>query len=342
MQTAHPSSLPKTTPSIAGATPGFAAWLFQQSLSIFISTYQHNRLLILSAPNRKELTLTAHSFDRPMGIAVSPSTLRLATRRHLWEFRNIANPHEKKLFQLHSVTPTGYLDAHDLIASENNAPILVDTLHSCLRRIEHHAPPEPIWHPPFISKLSPEDRCHLNGLAVEGITPRYATAVSPSNETEGWRQNRRSGGMLIDVANNEIVLNSLSMPHSPRLHRNRLWLLNAGTGELGYANPTNNLFQPIAFCPGFLRGLAFHHQFAIIGLSQTRRNQTFHSLPLAHQLKHRNQQPFCGLAVVNIQTQKIPFTLQFAAPLAELFDVQLLRASRQPTLLYPATHQNHH
>ena len=343
MQTApNPPPTASASPFIARATPGLAAWLSQQSLSIFISTYQHNRLLILSATSRKELSLAAHPFDRPMGIAVSSSTLNLATRRHLWEFRNVAEPRQKNLFQLHSVTPTGYLDAHDLIAGENDAPILVDTRHSCLRRIEHRAPPEPIWHPPFISKLSPEDRCHLNGLAAEGITPRYATAVSPSNEAEGWRQNRRNGGLLIDVANNEIILNNLSMPHSPRLHHNRLWILNAGAGQLGYANPINNLFQPIAFCPGFLRGLAFHNEFAIVGLSQTRRNPTFNSLPLANELKHRNQQPLCGLAVVNIQTHEIPFTLQFAKPLAELFDVQLLRTSRQPTLLYPATRQNHH
>lgn len=343
MKTAsNPPPTASATPFIDRATPGFAAWLSQQSLSIFISTYQHNRLLILSAPNRQELSLAAYPFDRPMGIAVSSSTLHLATRRHLWEFQNVANPSEENLFQFHSITPTGYLDAHDLIAAGNDPPILVDTRHSCLRRIEHRTPPEPIWHPPFISKLSPEDRCHLNGLAAEGITPRYATAVSPSNEAEGWRQNRRNGGMLIDVANNEIILNSLSMPHSPRLHHNRLWLLNAGAGQLGYANPTNNLFQPIAFCPGFLRGLAFHNEFAIVGLSQTRRNQNFNNLPLANELKHRNQQPFCGLAVINIQTHKILFTLQFAAPLAELFDLQLLPTSRQPTLLYPATCQNHH
>ena len=339
MQTApNPPPTASASPSIALATPGFAAWLFQQSLSIFISTYQHNRLLILSAADREKLSLAAYPFDRPMGIAVSPSTLRLATRRHLWEFRNVADPHGKNLYQFYSVTPTGYLDAHDLITAENDAPILVDTRHSCLRRIEHCAPPEPIWHPPFISKLSPEDRCHLNGLAAEGIAPRYATAVSSSNEAEGWRQNRRSGGMLIDVANNEIVLNSLSMPHSPRLHRNRLWLLNAGAGQLGYVDPTNSHFQPIAFCPGFLRGLAFHHQFAIVGLSQTRRNRTFAGLRLADELERRRQQPFCGLAVINIQTHEIPFTLQFAAPLAELFDLQLLPTSRQPTLLYPAQH----
>lgn len=327
---------PTASPSIARAAPGFAAWLSQQSLSIFISTYQHNRLLILSASGREELSLAAHPFDRPMGIAVSSSMLGLATRRHLWKFRNVTAPRKESLFQLHSVTPTGYLDAHDLIAAENDNSILVDTRHSCLRRIEHSAPPEPIWLPPFISKLSPEDRCHLNGLAAEGIAPRYATAVSHSNEAEGWRQNRCGGGMLIDVANNEIVLNGLSMPHSPRIHRNRLWLLNAGAGELGCVDPTNSRFQPIAFCPGFLRGLAFHNEFAVVGLSQTRRNRTFAELRLADELEKRRQQPFCGLAVVNIETCEIPFTLQFAAPLVELFDVQLLHSPRRPTLLHPA------
>ena len=327
---------PTTSPSIARATPGFAAWLFQQSLSIFISTYQHNRLLILSASGREELSLAAHPFDRPMGIVVSSSMLGLATRRHLWEFRNVAAPRKESLFQLRSVTSTGYLDAHDLVASENDDFILVDTRHSCLRRIEHSAPPEPIWLPPFISKLSPEDRCHLNGLAAEGIAPRYVTAVSHSNEAEGWRQSRCGGGLLIDVANNEIVLNGLSMPHSPRIHRNRLWLLNAGAGELGCVDPTNSRFQPIAFCPGFLRGLAFHNEFAVVGLSQTRRNRTFAELRLADELERRRRQPFCGLAVVNIETCEIPFTIQFAAPLAELFDVQLLHSPRRPTPLHPA------
>ncbi len=83
----------------------------------------------------------------------------------------------------------------------------------------------PLWQPPFITKLAAEDRCHLNGLAMESGKPRYVTAVSQSDVADGWRGWRRDGGCVIDVASNEVIVTGLSMPHSPRAHNNRLWLL---------------------------------------------------------------------------------------------------------------------
>ncbi len=332
-------SQPSPAPAIENATDGLAAWLFDQSLSLFISTYQHNRLLILSGATPETLTLDAYPFDRPMGIAVSRAAFRLATRRHIWEFQNAkpaAEEHNRHtIYRLTTATDTSYLDAHDLANTEDHAAVIVDTRHSCLRRIENQTPLEPIWHPPFISKLAPEDRCHLNGLATDGTAPRYVTAAGRTNQAEGWRNHQQNGGALIDIANNEIISAGLSMPHSPRIHRGRLWLLNAGSGELGYIEPSNSAFQPIAFCPGFPRGLAFHNQFAIVGLSQARRNRTFAGFRLDNELDKRHQQAFCGLAVIDIETQKIRFTLQFAAPLAELFDVQLLPGIRHPVLCNP-------
>ena len=58
----------------------------------------------------------------------------------------------------------------------------------------------PLWKPPFIDRLAPEDCCHLNGLAMEAEQPRHVTCVSPSDVMDGWRDPRRGGGLVIDAA----------------------------------------------------------------------------------------------------------------------------------------------
>jgi uncharacterized protein (TIGR03032 family) len=110
----------------------------------------------------------------------------------------------------------------------------VNTLYSCLATMSDGYSFRPLWRPPFVSRLAPEDRFHLNGLALDKGRPRYVTPVAPSDVADGWRDDRADGGMVIDIASNEVLLQGLSMPHSPRLHRGRLWLLNSATGELGF------------------------------------------------------------------------------------------------------------
>src|SRR5204862_271475 len=141
----------------------------------------------------------------------------------------------------------------------------------------------PLWRPPFLSKLAPEDRCHLNGLALVDGRARYVTAVATTDVADGWRDRRRDGGVVIDVQSNQIIASGLSMPHSPRWHRGRLWLLDSGTGRLGSLGP-GGAFQPLAFCPGNLRGLAFAGDHAIVGLSEPRHEKTFGGLALGERL----------------------------------------------------------
>src|SRR4029077_4773473 len=87
--------------------------------------------------------------------------------------------------------------------------------------------------PSFISGLLDGDKCHLNGMAMDEGRPAYVTAVSRSDVIDGWRDRRSDGGVVIDVATGKVVCNGLSMPHSPRMHKGELWVLNSGTGELG-------------------------------------------------------------------------------------------------------------
>src|SRR5262249_39659145 len=143
----------------------------------------------------------------------------------------------------------------------------------------------PLWQPPFLSKLAAEDRCHLNGLAMENGRPAYVTCVSQSDVADGWRNPRRDGGCVIGVLTNQFLTTGLSMPHSPRIYRDQLYVLNSGTGHFGRINRASGVFEEIAFCPGYLRGLSFHGDFAVVGLSLCRENRTFQGLNLDDNLK---------------------------------------------------------
>jgi len=155
-----------------------------------------------------------------------------------------------------------------------------------------------LWKPPFVSKIIKEDRCHLNGLAMEDGVPRYVTAVSRSDTVDGWRDRRADGGIVVDVRSGEIVIGGPSMPHSPRLYRGKLWVLNSGTGEIGWVERGSSAdgarFHVLAFCPGFVRGLAFHGKHAFVGLSKPR-YERFEGLALDRKLAEADSEPWCGL-----------------------------------------------
>lgn len=182
---------PPRTPRVQAVTRGLGQWLWESSLSLFVSTYQHDSLIILSGTPSDDLCLTAYPFDRPMGMAISLAEFKLATRQHIWNFRNTteivtdAPAHDSAIYQLQSVIPTGFLDAHDIASPSADEAIIVDTHHSCLRRITAEGTQEAVWKPDFISDLAPEDRCHLNGLASEAGKPRFATVVARSDQAEG-------------------------------------------------------------------------------------------------------------------------------------------------------------
>ncbi|MFZ1728397.1 MAG: TIGR03032 family protein [Albidovulum sp.] len=189
----------------------------------------------------------------------------------------------------------------------------------------------PIWRPSFISRLAAEDRCHLNGLAMEAGKPRYVTCASRSDVTDGWRDRRADGGIVIDVASGETVASGLSMPHSPRLRDGRLWLLNSGTGEFGWIDAASGTFTAVTFCPGYARGLAFMGNYAVVGLSLPRENQTFAGLALDHALAKHDADARCGLLVIDMRSGDTVEWVRIEGVISELFDVVALAGVRCPS-----------
>jgi uncharacterized protein (TIGR03032 family) len=239
-----------------------------------------------------------------------------------------------------TVHVTGELDAHDVAVDGAGRPIFVNTRFNCLATVSDRYSFEAVWRPPFISALVDEDRCHLNGLAVHRGEPAYVTAVSRSDTIDGWRDRRAEGGVAIDVRSGAIVCEGLSMPHSPRLHDGALWLLNSGTGELGVvhlpANGSKGRFEPVAFCPGFLRGLAFHGRYAFVGLSKPRYRR-FEGLALDARLTAADSEPWCGIQVIDLETRSCVDWFRIDGQVAELYDIAVIPGYACPMAVSPGS-----
>lgn len=319
----------------------FADWLKQTGSSIAFTTYQAGKLFLLGVRPDSRLSIFERTFARSMGLAVSDDgrMLALATRYQIHRFDNVLPEGQVSadgfdaVFAPHAGWVTGDLDAHDVGFDANGRPLFANTLFSCIASVSDGHSFKPVWKPEFISSLAPEDRCHLNGLAFEAGKPRYATAVSRSDVANGWRDSRDDGGILIHVDSQEIVASGLSMPHSPRIREDRIWLLNSGTGELGTVDVASGRFEPIAFCPGYARGLAFIGNYAIVGLSLPRENRAFSGLSLEEGLKARDTEARCGLAVFDLDRGDMVAWVRIEGVVRELYDVAVLPNVSRPSLI---------
>lgn len=228
---------------------------------------------------------------------------------------------------------TGHVDTHDVGVEADGRVVFVNTSFGCLATVSQTASFKVVWQPPFLSELVNEDRCHLNGLAIRDGRAAYVTAVSESDVADGWRDRRRDGGVVVDVRRNEVIARGLSMPHSPRWHDGRLWVLNSGRGEFGYIDLTSGRFEPVAFCPGYLRGLTFAGNYAVVTLSKPR-HHTFQGLELDARLSSRHADAQCGLQIIDLTTGAIAYWLRVESNLmTELYDVVALCGTRQPMAL---------
>lgn len=314
------------------------SWLAEQKLSIALTTYQIGKLFFLGLKPSGELSVFERTFNRCMGLCKTDNGLYMSSLYQIWRFENLLEPGQQqdgfdRLYLPQVGYTTGDLDVHDMAVDADGHLIFVNTLFGCLATLSDTHSFKPLWKPLFISKLAAEDRCHLNGLAMKDGRAAYVTAVGKTDVADGWRDHRANGGMVIDVHTNEIVLTGLSMPHSPRWHNGKLWLLDSGTGNFGYADLDAGRFVPVAICPGYMRGLSFHGDFALVGLSKPRHNKTFSGLALDENLKARNAEPRCGIQVIDLRTGDAVHWLRIEGVVDELYDVVTLPKIRRPMAL---------
>jgi len=315
----------------------FIAWLEAQGISLVFSTYQSSRLMFIGVDTQGNLSGFERVFDRAMGIYATTERIYLSTRYQIWQLDNVLSDGElyqgyDKLYIPRKSHITGDIDTHDLVVEkDSNRIVFVSTKLNILATLSEKHSCIPLWKPSFISSIVGEDRCHLNGLALVDGKARYVTLCAQSDIVDGWRDHRNNGGCVIDIQSNEIITTGLSMPHSPRYYQGKLWLLNAGTGYFGYIDPSNGTFEPITFCPGFLRGLAFWGDYAIVGISKARgKDSSFKGLPLEQNLAQKDTEPRCGFLVIDLRTGSIKHWIRLEGEVEELYDIQVLPGVKRP------------
>ena len=321
---------------------GLARRLHQLGVSLCFTSYQSGLVYFVGRNPAGGINVHQVGLPKPMGLSRdADGGLTLAVDFQILRFQNVLEPDQRinatfdACYVPRGVHVTGRLDAHDVGVDGDGRPIFVNTRFNCLATVSQRHSFEPLWTPSFISGLVDEDRCHLNGLAMEDGRPRYVTAVSRSNTIDGWRDRRVDGGIVIDVDDNKVIADGLSMPHSPKVHDGALWVLNSGTGELGVIERgKRGRFKPHVFCPGFVRGLAFHRNFAFVGLSKPRYKR-FEGLALEDRLKQADSEPWCGVQIIDLASGTCVDWFRIDGKVAELYDVEVLPGFACPMAVAP-------
>ncbi|REK11985.1 MAG: TIGR03032 family protein [Planctomycetota bacterium] len=315
----------------------FAEWLASAGGTLAISTYQAGKVALVGW-NGQQVSLLLRDFPKPMGMAVRDRQMALATHHEVLLLADAPllapelfeqQPGRYDALYLPRVAyQTGDLHVHD-VGFGDDGLWLVNTRFCCLSAPSDEFSFAPRWKPPFVSEIVPEDRCHLNGLAIVDGQPRYVTCLGTTDTPGGWRADKATGGVIVSVPDGQIVARGLAMPHSPRWHDGKLWVLNSGEGQLVRVDPAPGTLEVVCTLPGYLRGLCFVGPYAVVGMCQIREEHIFGGLPIGQ----RFERLLCGVAVVDLRTGGTVGTFEFTSGCHELFEVQFLPGVRQGMIL---------
>jgi len=312
----------------------FAEILATENVSIVLSAYHDAKLIFVSAEGNQILQSPV-GCAKPMGIGVHENKLAVANLDKLTVYAHserLANlvkgdSHLDTIYFPRTTFYTGPVDVHDISFGRKDI-WAVNTKFSCLVTFDINHSYTPRWKPHFISELRPEDRCHLNGLAMQNGEPAYVTALSQTDDKEGWRADIVKTGVILDVQNNRTLLSGLAMPHSPRLINNKLYFLQSAIGELSCYNPEDGTSETLYNFDAFVRGMAASQNYIYVAYSKIREtSKTFAKLPVA---SLRNNS---GVFVYDIREKKIVSELIYNTGISEIYDIQTLPNTRRCSLI---------
>ncbi|MFK7932815.1 MAG: TIGR03032 family protein, partial [Saprospiraceae bacterium] len=311
--------------------------------SIAISTFQAGKVILFSATDANNLQQLPRSFEKAMGMCVQDRRMAVATKNEVVVLadasglaKNYAAPSNyDALYLPRAVYYVGEVDIHDMAWGQQGL-YAVNTRFSCLSLINDQYSFLPIWKPPFITQFTPSDLCHLNGMALGSDgRPKYVTMLGSTTEPKGWRAGVLQDGLVMDVTCNEMVLNHLAMPHSPRLYDGDLYLLLSAKGEIIRANLTNNTYDVVTRLAGFVRGMARRGDYIFVGMSKLRKNaSTFRDLPIAEEAI------YCGVEIIHLPTGNVVGNIRYQASVEEIYDVQIVPDRTRPSILNHQTDEH--
>ena len=301
--------------------------------SLLITTTKKAGMLIVVRADDDGLHTDVVALNWPTGIAMDKSRLVVGSRDRIYEFRNMPTfvmdqdslIGRDAVYLIRNIHLTGVINTHEMAFVDEEC-WAVATRFSCLCTFDQEHSFVPRWRPPFISGYAPGDRCHMNGLAVQDGRPKFVTALGETNEVEGWRVNERDGGVLIDVDSGETVARGLCIPHSPRVYRDRVWVLESGKGSIATVDLASGKLETVVRLPGFTHGLDFFDKFAFVGLSKVRASNMWVDIPLTDE----NPDRASGVWIINIETGRTAAFLRFPDLIDEIFNVNVFVGKSNP------------
>jgi uncharacterized protein (TIGR03032 family) len=317
-------------------SPNMPELLWELGGTLALTTYQAGKIVFISAVNKEEIVQLPRQYDKAMGLAIQGDKMAIATKNEVQVLANsralalnygVQKGMYDGLYLPRATYYSGEVDLHDM-AWGTAGLWAVNTRFSCLSIINDDLSFYNKWTPSFITDQTPDDRCHLNGMAMEGGKPKYVTALGATDTAKAWRENIQSGGIIMDVDSKEIVLKGLPMPHSPRLFNQKLYALCSATGEVICADPKTGKYEVITKLQGFLRGMCKKGDILFVGLSRLRQNaSTFRDLPIAR------QSIFCGIVAIHLPSGNQVGFIKYENSVEEIYDVQFLDGMRRPAIL---------
>lgn len=324
-------------PFSASFNPQIPELLNALNCAIAISTYQAGKIVLISPSSDNEHLITLpRTFSKPMGIAVNGNKMAISTKDEVITFQNsreLALHYPKKqntydsLWIPRSTCYTGQVDMHD-VGFGDDGIYAINTSFSCICKIDGEYNFTPVWQPPFIPQLSQGDCCHLNGMVIQNGKPKYVTALGTSTTPQGWRDHIIDGGILMDVETNEIILQQLAMPHSPKIYNNELYMLTSADGAFIKVDVKNKSYEIIKKFDGFCRGLSFYKDFAFIGFSKLRKNSSTFA-----KLSFSDKATFAGIKIIHLPTKAEVGEIKYQTSIDEIYEVCVLDNTVRPNIL---------
>jgi uncharacterized protein (TIGR03032 family) len=321
--------------SSLNATPsaGFVEWMRGTGSSIVVST--GDKLLSIGTDGSR-IVVSELRFDIVMGLAAAPDgTLHAASRWQLHELHDALDGErgpageDRLMFNQVSHT-TGFVGVRDVAVDGRGRVLFTTALCNGVATIGDRVNFDLVARPPFISEDVAEERCHVLGLALDDGELAYLTCAAETDEPGGWLEDL-AGGVVVDVRAGTVLARGLSLPCSPRVHRDQLYVASAGTGELLRIDRQDGTATPVATLPGMARGLAFVDDHAVVGCSVPPDEGPYAALPIA---LDPPATPRHGLVVVDVDSGVVEHSLTIEAGSGEVHAIAIVPSAALVGILW--------
>jgi uncharacterized protein (TIGR03032 family) len=311
----------------------------QLGFTVLLGTRSMGDLHVVSPLAPGSLNFHVVKFPLCMGMAVRGNHLAVACKTDIRMYHDllahpqISSPDYQRSYSPRSIHFTGDLDTHELDFDQHGHPLFVAARYSCVASISPVHSFRPHWQPRFITRLTPEDCCHLNGMCMENGQLKYVSMFAATSEPQGWRNLPFNSGQVWSATDQEAVCTGLVQPHSPRMYKGELYILNSGAGEIGRIDLATGHYDCIAFVGGYGRGLSFFGDYAIFGISKPRYDGYIPDFPLHERLKSLRAPDRCQMIAVNLKTGHVIQAITFDGAAREFFDTVVIPDCRNGVIM---------